>query len=133
MYIFLGSIIDNIAARLTGPINFRFIVQPLVAIALGVRDGIMDAREGTPPFLFDLVSKPQNRKRQLKSTLKSILNSVIISIVIDGIAQYLIFKHVRPVPAIIVGTFVIAVPYALARGITNRIISLKKKKVVEKE
>lgn len=132
MYIFLGSILDNIAARLTGPINFRFIVQPLAAIALGVRDGIMDARAGTSPFIFDMVSKPQNRKQQLKSALKSIFKSVIISIVIDGIAQYLIFKHVRLVPAILVGTFIIAVPYALARGITNRIVSSKKKRV-EKE
>ena len=49
-------------------------------------------------------------------------------LVVDGIAQYLIFKQIRPVAAILVGSLVIGVPYALARGLTNRIVSLKKRK-----
>jgi hypothetical protein len=57
-----------------------------------------------------------------------VLKPVILGIVLDGIAQYLIFKQIRPVAAILVGGLVIGVPYALARGVTNRIASLRKKK-----
>ena len=133
MYIFSGKFLDDIGARLTGAMNFRFIVQPSVAIFLGIRDGILDAKAGTPPFIFDLVFKPKHRKRQLKSAFKTLLTPIIIGIVLDAIAQYLLFKHIRPLPAVLVGAFVMGVPYSLARGITNRIVSFRKKKKAAKQ
>ena len=44
--------VQDILARLSGPGRLRFIVQPTVAIMLGVRSGIKDARDGVPPFLW---------------------------------------------------------------------------------
>ena len=38
-------------ARLHGPGRLRFIFQPTVAVVLGARDGVKDARSGNPPFL----------------------------------------------------------------------------------
>lgn len=133
MYIFSGKFLDDIGARLTGPMNFRFIIQPAVAIFLGIRDGLMDAKAGTPPFIFDLIHNPQRRKRQLKSALKTLLKSIIVGIVIDAIVQYMLFKHIRPLPAVLVGAFVMGVPYSLSRGITNRIVSFRKKKKTAKQ
>ena len=80
MYIFSMKFLEDIAARLTGPMSFRFIVQPIIAIALGVRDGILDARAGTPPFIYDVIFKPEDRKKQLKSALKAVLKPVILGI-----------------------------------------------------
>lgn len=128
MYIFSRKFLEDIAARLTGPMSFRFIVQPVIAIILGIRDGILDARAGTPPFIYDVIFKPEDRRKQLKSALKAVLKPVILGIVLDGIVQYLMFKQIWPVAAILVGSLVIGVPYALARGLTNRIVSLRKKK-----
>lgn len=125
---FFANFLDEMLARLTGPMNFRFIVQPLVAIVLGMRDGRLDARAGTPPFIFDLIFKPKDRKRQLKSAFKSLLTPIIIGTILDAIAQYLLFKHVRPLPALFVGICVMGIPYSFARGITNRIVTLKIKK-----
>ncbi len=127
MYLFLQQIWDGLAARITGPMSFRFTVQPLVAIVLGIRDGIKDAKVGNPPFFLDLVFSPRDRKRNIIDASKSIGITIIIGIVIDAIVQYLLFKQVRLVPAILVGTLVIAVPYSLARGLTNRIVSMRKK------
>jgi len=122
-------ILDQIAARLTGPMNFRFILQPLVAIfILGLKDGRMDAKAGTPPFVFDLILRPENRKRDLKSAFHRLLVPVIIGAILDGIAQYLIFKHIRPAAAVLVGALVMGIPYSLSRGITNRIISARMKR-----
>jgi hypothetical protein len=122
-------ILDNIAARLTGPMNFRFILQPLVAIfVLGIKDGRMDAKAGMPPFILDLVLHPEARKRDLKSAFQRLLVPVLLGAILDGIAQYLIFKHVRPAAAVLVGALVMGIPYALSRGITNRIVSARLKR-----
>jgi hypothetical protein len=117
------EIFDNIAARITGPLSLRFIIQPIIAIILAVRDGRIDAKAGTPPFVYDLVFDPSHRSERLLNALHAILIPVIIGTVADGIAQYMIFQHVRPIPAILVGALVIGIPYALVRGLINRIFS----------
>jgi hypothetical protein len=118
---FTNVIIDRVAARLTGPMNFRFILQPIVAVALGVRDGRLDAKAGTPPFVHDLLFDPQARREALGSAMKNLIKPVILGTVLDAIVQYQLFGHVRPLGALLVGTGVLGVPYALARSISNRV------------
>lgn len=131
----MSSLLDRVAegviSRVIGPMSLRFIFQPLVAVLLGVRDGIMDARAGEPPFILDVIVHPEQLKSKLASVSKSLSKSVIIGTVFDMIAQYLIFDHVRVIPAIIVGVFVLTVPYLLARGITNRIVTARKSRQSE--
>jgi hypothetical protein len=126
MPLFLANVVDNAIARLTGPMSFRFILQPAFAVFLGIRDGLMDAKAGTPPFIADLVFNPGTRKRSLKAAFHRLLTPIIVATVLDAIAQYLIFKHVRPLAALVVGTFVMGLPYAAARGVTNRIVSARR-------
>jgi hypothetical protein len=38
----------DLVGRLTGPMTFRLILQPLMAILIAVRDGVKDAREDRP-------------------------------------------------------------------------------------
>jgi len=123
MYLFSADFFMHLADRLHGPMSMRFFLQPVVAIALGIKDGIKDAKAGTPPFIYDLVFKPQNRQRQLKSALKTLLKPIIIAIVLDAIVQFMMFRFVWPGAAIIVGVFIMGLPYALARGISNRIMT----------
>ena len=117
------NVLDKIVARLTGEMSFRFILQPAIAVFLGIRDGLMDAKAGTPPFIADLIFSPKDRDRQLKSAFHRLLTPIIVSTVLDAIAQHLIFGHINPLGAVLVGTFVMGIPYALARGVTNRIAS----------
>jgi len=123
MYLFSADFFMHLADRLHGPMSMRFFLQPVVAIALGIKDGIKDAKAGTPPFIYDLVFKPQNRQSQLKSALKTLLKPIIIAIVLDAIVQFMMFRFVWPGAAIIVGVFIMGLPYALARGISNRIMT----------
>lgn len=118
-----AQFLEKLVARLTGPMHFRLILQPLVAIALGIRDGLKDARAGRPPFLMDLIVRPEGRRRQLKQALQSLIKPLIIAIVLDAVVQYLMFGAIYPVAAVFVGVVLIAVPYSLARGLTNRIVS----------
>jgi len=122
-YSSFAQFLEDLVARLTGPMHFRLILQPLVAIALGIRDGLKDARAGRPPFIMDLLVRPEARKRQLKRALQSLTKPLIIAIVLDAVAQYLMFGTIYPGAAVFVGVVVMAVPYSLARGLTNRIVS----------
>jgi hypothetical protein len=42
---------DSIARDLTGKGQLRLIIEPLLAIVLGIRHGLTDARHGEEPFL----------------------------------------------------------------------------------
>ncbi|HPE64320.1 MAG TPA: hypothetical protein PLQ49_09465 [Methanothrix sp.] len=122
----LDTVAENVIARLVGPMSLRFVFQPLVAVLLGIRDGAMDAKAGEPPFIIDLIVDRDNRRAKLAGVLKSLSKTIVIATVFDMIAQHLIFDQVRVIPAIIVGVFLLSVPYSLARGITNRIVSARR-------
>lgn len=106
--------------------SLRFVFQPLVAVLLGIRDGAMDAKAGEPPFIIDLIFNRDDRGAKLSGVLKSLSKTIVVATVFDMIAQYLIFDQVRVIPAIVVGVFLLSVPYSLARGITNRILSARR-------
>ena len=56
VYLFSQQFLDELPQRLTGPGRLRFLLQPMVAILLGWRAGLGDAREGRPPYLLDCLS-----------------------------------------------------------------------------
>jgi hypothetical protein len=51
----LARLWADLVARPIGPLEFRFLVQPLVAAVLAVRDGMLDARTGRSPYFWTLV------------------------------------------------------------------------------
>jgi hypothetical protein len=104
----------------------RFVVQPIMAAILGIRAGIRDARQGTPPFIWSLCRQPEGRKRQLKQAMAHLAIPLVLAIVLDGIVQYLLFKWVRVLGAVILGTILMGLPYSLARGLANRVASARR-------
>lgn len=112
---------EGLEARMAGPGKGRFILQPLIAIALGVRDGIADAKQGKPPYFIRVLFKSERKLYVLKTGIRSIATPLTVGIVLDMILQWLIFQAVSLLPAIIAGTILVAFPYALARGLSNRV------------
>ena len=112
---------EGLEARMTGPGKGRFILQPLIAIALGVRDGIADAKQGKPPYFIRVLFKSERKLYVLKNGIRSIATPLTVGIVLDMILQWVIFQGVYLLPAIIAGTILVAFPYALARGLSNRV------------
>ena len=88
-YLFTSDFFGDMLARLHGPGRFRFILQPTVAILLGIRDGGKDAREGARPFLWGLILHKELRPQLLKHMLTSVGNLVSIAILLDIISQYI--------------------------------------------
>jgi hypothetical protein len=116
----LLPVFERFVARLTGPMNVRFIVQPIIAAILGIRAGIHDARKETPPFIWSLFTRPGGRKQQIKQALEHLVIPIIVAIVLDGIVQYLLFRRIRVLGAVILGTILMGLPYSVARGLANR-------------
>ena len=121
-YLFTERFFRDVLARLSGPGRLRFVVQPAVAILLGVRSGIKDARGGAPPFLWALAFHGKRRRELLRSALLSVQDLLAIAILLDVISQFLIFREIRPGAALVVGPVLITLPYVLSRALTNRFV-----------
>ena len=44
--------IEHLIDRITGPLHFRILLQPLMALIYGVIDGLKDAGAGKPPYFW---------------------------------------------------------------------------------
>lgn len=111
---------ETLEAMLGGPGRMRFVLQPLVAIILGVRDGRADAAAGRPPYVVAVLFADEGRREGLVSALRTLTKPLLVAVVLDAVLQYVIFSSIRLWQALTVGTTLIALPYVLARGITNR-------------
>jgi hypothetical protein len=124
-YLFSREFFADIPKRLTGPGRFRFVLQPTGAILLGIRDGLLDARTGRPPYLYSLLFYQSHRGEQLRSGFDSVVNLTLMGILLDSIAQWLILGASYPGAALVVGPALIAIPYACARALANRVVRLR--------
>ena len=127
LYILSRRFIDDMIARLHGPGRMRFILQPTVAIILGARDGVKDARGGKPPFLSGLIFRSGDRRELMRSALKSVRDLIAVAILLDVAAQLLIFRMVHPGAALLLRPVLIALPYASSRALTNRVARWRKR------
>ncbi len=58
----------------------------------------------------------------IESGWKSIGKVFIIAILLDFIFQYIVFRDLRPIGALLAGRILAVVPYLLLRGPVNRVI-----------
>jgi hypothetical protein len=112
---------QEIAARPDGPLALRFYLQPLMASLFAVRDGLADARQGKPAYLWSLVTDPAHRRERLREGWRSIGKIVIIALILDLAYQILVLRGLRPLETLIVAAMLAVVPYAILRGPVNRI------------
>jgi hypothetical protein len=129
LYLLSRRFVDDMLARLHGPGRLRFILQPAVAIVIGARDGVKDARAGKSPFLWGLVFHPADRPGLMRSALASVRDLVAVAILLDVAAQLLIFGMVHPGAALVLGPVLIALPYASSRALTNRLARWRSERV----
>jgi hypothetical protein len=121
IYLFSKDFLEELPRRFSGPGRLRFILQPLLAILLGIKGGLADARTGNSPYLFSLVFHSHRRKELLDSGLSAIGHLLAMGILIDAVAQLLIYKQIHPGAAIVIGPILVCLPYAGARGLTSRL------------
>ena len=101
--------------------QFRLIIQPLMAILIGVRLGIVDARSEEMPFLKRLILSRGHRRELATAAAKSVLIPFVLAVVIDAFLQFITHDRVRPLAALVMGAVLIWLPFSFARSIANRI------------
>jgi hypothetical protein len=125
-YLFSREFLQDLPARLTGPGRFRFVLQPAVAIALGVAAGRSDGRAGRPPYLLALLLGREARGELVRSAFQSIGNVVLAGVLVDSVCQWLILGASYPGAALVVGPVLIAFPYAVSRALANRVMTARR-------
>jgi hypothetical protein len=111
----------NLIARPSGPMSFRFILQPSVAAIFAVRAGLRDARTGRSPFLWTILREPQKRIERLDEGLNATARIILLGLAMDVIYQRIEFATFYPVEALIIALLLAFVPYVLIRGPVARI------------
>ena len=122
-YLFSRQFLEDLPKRLKGPGRLRFIFQPAVAMFFGIWAGISDARTGRQPYILGVLFDGQQRRTLLSEAFQRLSVLIAMSILLDALSQFLILHQVFPGPALVVGPVLIAMPYSLARALTNRVVS----------
>lgn len=114
-------VLQNLASRLSGPLHLRLFLQPGMALLIGIKDGLKDASEDRPAYLWSIFTTPGHRMELLKAGLASVAKVLILAFVLDAIFQVILLRWFYPGEAILVAVTLAFVPYVLIRGPANRI------------
>jgi hypothetical protein len=115
----LGRLWSDILDRPGGPMTFRFILQPAMAVIAAARDGVHDARAGRRPYFWSLihgVRDPNGRSGRLWQGVISTARILILGVVMDIIYQWKVLGTFYPAQAAVIAILLAFVPYLLLRG-----------------
>jgi hypothetical protein len=116
----------QLIARVSGPMKFRLVLQPLMASFFAIRAGLADAKAGKPPYFWSLFSDRGHRVERIKDGWKGVGKVFILAIVLDVVYQIIVLRFVYPGEAIIVAIVLAIVPYLILRGPVNRLARREK-------
>ena len=111
----------DLIERPDAPMRFRFILQPLMAAIVAIRNGLKDARIGNSPYFWTLVTDPRERIRRLNEGLNATARIILLGLVMDMIYQGIVLRQFYPAEAVIVALLFAFVPYVIIRGPALRI------------
>ena len=112
---------ENLIGRSDGPMTFRLIMQPAMAVLLAIRAGLHDAREGQPPFLWTVFSHPGRRHELLRQAWDDVGNVFILALVLDSIYQVIVHSGIYALELLLTATILALVPYVIVRGPVTRL------------
>jgi hypothetical protein len=113
---------NDLVSRPAGPLAFRFILQPLVAALLAIRDGYKDAKAGRPPYLYTIVHDASQRGALCLEGLRNVLRVMIFAAVMDTIYQLIEFKSFYLLQLVFIVIVLAILPYLILRGPADRLV-----------
>jgi hypothetical protein len=113
---------QNLLDRPTGPMTFRFILQPTMAVIAAFYDGVKDAKSGRSPYIWTMRLNPATRSARLNEGLIATARIILLGLCMDVIYQFMEFKTFHPAEAVIIALLLAFVPYVLLRGPIARIV-----------
>ncbi len=120
----LERVSQNLAARLTGPMHLRLIIQPAVATILAIRAGLRDAHQDRAPFLWAVLWNPAHRRELFRQGWKDVGKVFILATILDVVYQLIVHRGVYMLELLITAVTLAIVPYVLLRGPISRIAKM---------
>jgi hypothetical protein len=110
---------NDIADRIHGPMTFRFILQPAMALIAAIADGVSDARHGHKSFFWSVHGDPTQRAGRLREGLMSTARVVLLGISMDVIYQFKVFDQFYPAEAVMMALLLAVIPYFIFRWLVE--------------
>lgn len=117
---------DQLLARVSGPMKFRLVLQPLMASFFAIRAGLADARAGKAPYFWGILSSPGRRASMILEGWKDVGRVFLLAVALDFVYQIIVLRFVYLGEAIIVAFILAILPYLILRGVVTRLARLKK-------
>ena len=115
---------ENLLDRVSGPMHFRILLQPVMALAFATIAGLRDAREGKAPYFWGLFTNPTHRRNMLRDGWKGVGKVFLLAILLDVIYQVIVQRFVYPGEAVLVAILLAIIPYLTARGMVTRVAAM---------
>ena len=122
--------IDHLMERPDGPMAFRFLIQPVMAAILAIRDGIRDGRTGAAPLLLTMILPSGQRNAAWIEGIRATSRILILAAVLDVIYQAFVYHTFYPGETVIVAVVLGFLPYVLLRGPVSRIFRMRRGRTV---
>jgi len=113
----------NLIERPSGPMTFRFFLQPIMASIVAWRDGARDARTGRSPYFWTMLTNRSTVGGRVQEGLIATSRILLLGLVMDVIYQAIVFDTFHPGEAAIISILLAFVPYLLLRGPISRVVA----------
>lgn len=117
--------VENLTDRVSGPMKFRLLLQPVMASVFAVVSGLKDAKAGKPPYFWSLLTDPVHRRDMVKDGWKSVGKVFVLALILDVVYQVIVLRFVYPGEAVVVAFVLAILPYLILRGLVTRIARRK--------
>ena len=121
----LMRVMEDMGNRVSGPMKFRLVLQPVMASIFAIISGLNDAKAGKPPYFWALFTDPAHRTDMIRDGWKSVGKVFVLALVLDVVYQINVLRFVYPGEALIVAFVLAIVPYLILRGLVNRLTPKK--------
>ena len=121
----LMRVMENMGNRISGPMKFRLVLQPVMASIFAIISGLNDAKAGKPPYFWALMTDPAHRTDMIRDGWKSVGKVFVLALVLDVVYQIIVLRFVYPGETLLVAFVLAIVPYLILRGMVNRLTPKK--------
>ena len=111
--------------RPDGPMKFRFVLQPAMAVLAAIRHGIRDARTGRAPYFWTIASSRAERVARLREGLEATARIILLGVAMDVIYQFIVLRTFYPFEALVIALLLAFAPYVVMRGPVTRIVRFR--------
>lgn len=112
----------DLVERPSGPMWFRFLLQPVMASIAAWKDGKKDAVTGRSPYFWTVLTDTTRRRDRLMEGLRATGKILALGLAMDLAYQAFVLKHFYPIEAIVIAVMVAFIPYLLLRGVFARVV-----------